>query len=445
MLEWIGTVADESEPKERGGASRSFQFGDFLSRRWRHIAIPFVLISVCGAIAAVVLPPTYVSQGKLLVEPQQVSTELVRTTVTSPAQDRLHVIQQRTMSGENILEIANKYQLFPEKRRSLTTDEFIDLIKKRTVMNPVDPALEFGSRSRPANPPVVFTIGFEYSDPVTAQKVAAELIERFIAEDVRDRKERAATTTKFVAEEYQRRKLENAALDAKVAELRAKLRDAAVDQTRERDQSPLTQLKEEYAQKSALYSESHPILKSIAQQIRSLESTKAREKATSSEELARLDALTAQQDASRKILEQVEAKISAATAGENLEKNQQSEKLEVLEPATLPERATKPNRPKILATAIVLAFLAGLALAYLAEMMDSTVRSTGDLSRIIDEQMALSIPYISNGAETWRKNGMRVGVAGILVAVVVIAAIYGPKFQPQMKAMIGEIETNISK
>ena len=61
-------------------------------------------------------PPTYLSEGKILVQSQQIPTELVRPTVTSAAQERIQVIQQRTMTRDNLIAIADKFQLFPDKR-----------------------------------------------------------------------------------------------------------------------------------------------------------------------------------------------------------------------------------------------------------------------------------------------------------------------------------------
>ena len=61
-------------------------------------------------------PPTYLSEGKILVQSQQIPTELVRPTVTNAAQERIQVIEQRTMTRENLLAIIDKFQLFPDKR-----------------------------------------------------------------------------------------------------------------------------------------------------------------------------------------------------------------------------------------------------------------------------------------------------------------------------------------
>ena len=68
----------------------------------------------------------------------------------------------------------------------------------------------------------------------------------------------------------------------------------------------------------------------------------------------------------QKNLEAASAKLAAARLGENLEKDQQSEKLEIIEQPTVPQEPIKPNRPKVAALAVALALMAGAGLASLS-------------------------------------------------------------------------------
>ena len=65
----------------------SFYWG-LIKRRWLWFLVPFVVVACSGLTAAVVWPATYLSQGKILVQSQQIPTELVRPTVTNAAQER---------------------------------------------------------------------------------------------------------------------------------------------------------------------------------------------------------------------------------------------------------------------------------------------------------------------------------------------------------------------
>src|SRR4030088_1701269 len=162
-----------------------------LKRRWRYFLVPFIFVLLAGGAVTYLWPATYFSEGKILVQSQQIPTELVRPTVTSAAQERIQVIEQRTMSRDNLVAIVDKFQLFPDKRTLMSVTELVALMKKQTKIAPVDLQLDFKQRSRLENPTIVFSVGFEYSDPAMATRVANELMTRILSEDLRDRTSRA--------------------------------------------------------------------------------------------------------------------------------------------------------------------------------------------------------------------------------------------------------------
>ena len=79
---------DLEEDVQEGAPSHLLRpafYWELLKRRFFYFLIPFVLVAAIGAGVALVLPPTYLSEGKILVQSQQIPTELVRSTVTSAA------------------------------------------------------------------------------------------------------------------------------------------------------------------------------------------------------------------------------------------------------------------------------------------------------------------------------------------------------------------------
>src|ERR1700732_3222882 len=191
-------------------------YWQLIKRRALYFIIPFVLVLSVGLALAALLPAAYVSEGKILGQSQQIPTELVRPTVTNAAQERIQVIEQRTMTRENLLAIIDKFQLFQEKRALLSATQLVEMMKKKTSIAPVAQPLAFSRRSE--NPTIVFTVGFEDSNPTIASQVANELMTRILNEDLRDRTSRATQTTKFLGREVQRLQAENAAIEAKIAE-----------------------------------------------------------------------------------------------------------------------------------------------------------------------------------------------------------------------------------
>src|SRR6195256_6240333 len=393
--------------QEEAGQSHFLQpsfYWQLIKRRALYFVIPFILVLVVGLAVAVLLPATYVSEGKILVQSQQIPTELVRPTVTSAAQERIQVIEQRTMTRENLLAIIDKFQLFPEQRTLMSASQLVELMKKNAKIEPLVQPLAFSQvRSRGDNPTIVFTVGFEYSDPQTASRVANELVTRILSEDLRDRTSRATDTTKFLAREVQKLQADNAAVDAKIA--LAKLAQAkSGSNTPDQPATQLAQLKVDLAQKSALYSDRHPVMQALKRQIGALEKVVAPSVQTGPDALAPLDELETQQENIQKNLEAASVKLAAARLGETLEKDQQSEKLEVIEQPTAPQEPIKPKRLKLSLAALAVAFAAGGGLTFFVEMLDKGIRKPSDILSVVNGQLIVSTPYIATLAELrWRK------------------------------------------
>src|ERR1700719_186781 len=126
-------------------------------RRWPYFLISFVSVLLVGGAVTYLWPATYFSEGKILVQSQQIPSELVRPTVTSAAQERIQVIEQRTMTRDNLLAIVDKFRLFPERRALMSPTQLVELMKKSIKIEPVVQPLAFKGNSQ--NPTVVFSVG----------------------------------------------------------------------------------------------------------------------------------------------------------------------------------------------------------------------------------------------------------------------------------------------
>src|SRR6266478_6495996 len=420
-------------------------YWQLIKRRALYFVIPFILVLVVGLAVAVLLPATYLSEGKILVQSQQIPTELVRPTVTSAAQERIQVIEQRTMTRENLLAMIDKFQLFPEKRTLMAADQLVELMRKNAKIEPLAQPLAFSQvRSRGDNPTIVFTVGFEYSDPQTASRVANELVTRILNEDLRDRTSRATDTTKFLAREVQKLQADNAAVDAKIA--LAKLAQAkSGSNTPDQPAIQLAQLKMELAQKSALYSDRHPVMQALKHQIGALEKVIAPSVQTGSDALPPLDELETQQENIQKNLEAASTKLAAARLGETLEKDQQSEKLEVIEQPTAPQEPVRPNRPKIAGIALLLALAAGGGLVLLLELADKGIRRSSDIFGIVDSRLVIAIPYINTQAELHRRRFRTTVLIGVALTIVVAGLAAAYLFMPPLDLVIAKARVGLFK
>ena len=269
MLQKVNYEDDaETGDDRQSNLLRPSFYWEIFKRRFLYLLLPLIVIVSAGAGVALVWPPTYLSEGKILVQSQLIPTELVRPTVTSAAQERIQVIEQRLMTRDNLIAIVDKFQLFQAQRNLMSPTQLVDLMKAKTSITIINQTLSFSRRTE--NPTIVFTVGYEDSNPNLAAGVANELVTRILNEDIRDRTSRASDTTKFLGREVERLQAESAALESKIAqakETQGTPSAGAID--------PLAQMRAEYAQKSAIYSDKHPMMKALKRQIEAAEKTLA--------------------------------------------------------------------------------------------------------------------------------------------------------------------------
>src|SRR5262245_688326 len=199
MLQNDRQVGQQNEGQDLG--PDPLHYYGIMKKRIFYILIPFVLVLAVGSAAALLWPPTYLSEGKILVESQQIPTDLVRPTVTATATERIQVLQQRVMTRDNLLAIMDKYQIFADRRDSWSRTELLDLMRENTHIKPLELEQQAGG---PNNLTIAVTVGFTHRRADIATKVANDLITLFLDEDARNRTNRAMETTKFLAREVQR-------------------------------------------------------------------------------------------------------------------------------------------------------------------------------------------------------------------------------------------------
>jgi hypothetical protein len=144
-------------------------------------------------------------------------------------------------------------------------------------------------------------------------------------------------------------------------------------------------------------------------------------------------------------LEAASAKLAAARLGETLEKDQQSEKLEVIEQPTAPQEPIRPNRPKIAGMALLLALAAGGGLVFVLELADKGIRRSSDIFGIVDSRLVIGIPYITTQTELRRRKLKTTLLIGGAVALVITALAAAYLFMPPLDLMIAKARVGLFK
>jgi uncharacterized protein involved in exopolysaccharide biosynthesis len=404
-------LASQAQLEMPDGGADVWHYIAVLRRRVFFLLVPFVVVAAIGFTVTMLLPPIYVAEGKLLVESQQIPTDLVRPTITATAKERIQVIEQRVMTRENLLAIVDKYQMFAWRRGSMSGTQLLDLMRQRASIRP----FELDQPRRRDGLTIALTVGFEYEQPDVAMRVANELLTLILNEDARNRTSRAQETTNFLAREVKKLEDDLGAIEAQIAEFKRKhTKDAAA----EKSSMTLAMLRAEFQEKATLYADAHPEMIRLKRQIAALEKVAAQ---TANYDDG-LETLQNQRAVIQKNLEAAAQKVAAARLGESLERAQFSERLEILEQAILPQKPTKPNRPKFLALSLALAICAGLGFVVLAEMFSRTIWSARDLYGVTDAYLVVAIPYIATKKELLQKR-IRTMLATGTVATAMVTAL----------------------
>ena len=181
------------------------------------LTLSFLLILLPAIVVSFVLPNVFRSSAIVLIENPRVPPNLVPSTVTSFADQRIQAMTQEATSRTRVLNLVSKFDLLPERRNKLTTEDLVDRIKKRITMTPIDAEIKKASEARPILLTIAFQLSYDDEDPKKAQKVTNELVSYYMEKNIEDRDKHAKTTSKFLQEQLQQAREAVNSLDAKLA------------------------------------------------------------------------------------------------------------------------------------------------------------------------------------------------------------------------------------
>ncbi|RYH10996.1 hypothetical protein [Tropicimonas sp. IMCC6043] len=469
-----------------------YYFARFL-RRLHWFLVVSVAISAVAVTVAMTLPPAYESEVRLIVESEQIPNELARSTVSTSATEQLQIIEQRLMTRENLLDIAEQVY-FVRGQQDMNADEIVQAMRAQTRIR----------QSSGRNMATVMSIQFEAPVARSTAAVLNAYLSLILEQAAEFRTARAVTTQEFFEQQVDRLngdlqaksaeilEFKNANSDAlpetlqfrmselsrlqsdmsraaaKAEDLRAqrqRMKRLVEIQTQMRAegnlptaelterQKRLASLRDQLVEARAIYSdESRQVrhLQSLIGQLEAQESPEGTESDTSTEaadapptdfeeivagdpllalQVSELDSQIAAATAEKEDLEsqiaelrdtidrtppnaialealerdydnlQIEynnavANLSAANTGERIEFMSRGQRILVIEPPSVPNEPTKPNRKKLAVAGVGAGVLAGLALVYLLEVLNRTPRRPEDIVARFEVMPIATIPYV---------------------------------------------------
>lgn len=505
---------------------------DVLRRRKWVIVVSFVSVLFGASIYLVTTPPLYKSTTTILVISQR---DIVRPNFPGDAGDRLSTIQQQVTSRTRLLQVRDELGLFPDGEKKQPQEVVLEKIRKRIKID----VLKDKDNPRGGGSKEGFSLSYIDNDPNVAMLAASRLASLFIEKSQKTREQQAAGTSDLLASQLKEAKEKLEAQEEKVKqykmqymgelpqELQANLAKQVtfqdqyrvnaedirtaeqrkfqlqsqlsliekgtqtvlhkdgreeVDTSSDSAQALITELtnrRNKLAELSAKYTERHPDVIRLRQEIEQLEkkismtympprtsnqneqggssaylplggrereeSLRMRAQIASTE--TEIAALKRERERIKGIIADIQARLSRipsheqelivltrdydnlknsyndllkkkmeANLSENVESRQGEEQFQILDPANLPEKPFKPQKRKILILALLLASGLGFGGAIVLEGMDQTIRAAKDFQHYFDLKVFASIPDIDVG-DVARRKSMQMGaiLGGILL------------------------------
>ncbi len=493
-----------------------------LRRRW-WILGPLFFGWLLVFASAWVIPATYTSEAVVLVEGQKVPETYVEPNVHVDLSERVQAMKQQVLSRTRLLNLITSLKLYPRYEGSPDDQvrEMRDDIKLDLVQAPP-------SAGKNAGELVAFKVDYSSPNPVTAQQVNASLVSFFIDENVRASQEQSESTTLFLDSQVrgaaQSLSDQESKLHAFEAEhegslpqelqsniqilngIQAQLQSALAARDRAmQQQTYLNSLLTQYqsmgteglagapasvdtqleaaraalAQLRAKYTDDHPDIKALKDNIARLEKLKKDMGAEAKENLEsnaatpaqvaamtplmqvqselksnkqeiqalegkiqslqgegqeyqkRLSATPAVEAAMEDLLRdynstkasyaQLMAKKGASSLATNLQRQQQGEQFRIIDPPSMPDKPSFPDRFKFSLAGVAVGLLMAVVFGAGLEFVDDRIRGEQDLAAATSLPVLVEIPPLPTAAEIRRARWTPwIAAAALLLIVILI-------------------------
>jgi len=180
------------------------QYFAIVKRRKWSLILPAFMVVLTAAIVALALPSIYKSTSLIHIEEQDIPNDFVKTTVTSYVEQRLQLIHQRIVSSPRLLDMINRFNLYPDLRKKWATEEIVAKMRDDITLEPISIETADTRRRGSNGITIAFTLTYEGKNPSTVHQITNILTSTFLEENLQDREKQATETTEFLENEMER-------------------------------------------------------------------------------------------------------------------------------------------------------------------------------------------------------------------------------------------------
>jgi polysaccharide biosynthesis transport protein len=214
----MSVVTDDDDGQDEGSSLLAHIPAIIRQRKWFMI-IPAIILSLAGVVASFLLPTTYRSTAVLLVESSQLPMDITGASTTDAIDQRIAKVRQQVLSRPDLIEMIQRLDLYAKDRANTPLSEVIQKLRDKVSFDPM--SAEFQGRGSGKSSTIAFSMSFDYPDPVKAQAVAQDLVEKILQIDQTKNAEQAATTVQFLTDQSANLQTQITALESQISGIKA--------------------------------------------------------------------------------------------------------------------------------------------------------------------------------------------------------------------------------
>ncbi len=196
------------------------------NRRRTLILLTGGILLALSLAAAFLWPATYKSMATILIEEQEIPAELVHSTITSYADQRIETIKQHVMSRTTLWKVVEQFDLYPDQRKTSPDEDVVKGFIKDIDVQVISADVVDKRTHSPTKSTIAFTVAYQSKSPDLAQKVANELTSLFLGENLKTRERQAQEATSFLQQEAESLAKHIGEVDEKIAAFKQRAQGA---------------------------------------------------------------------------------------------------------------------------------------------------------------------------------------------------------------------------
>jgi succinoglycan biosynthesis transport protein ExoP len=220
--------AHNFEPKEAGFGWMINHLPTIVWQRRYYAITVFLAFLIVAAVGAFALPTLYRSSATLLIESQELPTDVAASPGTGMIEQRIAKIRERVLSRGDLIALIEQYDLYASERRSQPLSQVIDRMRKSTTVGALQGDIGQANTNPGQSNLIALNMTFDYPDPVKAQEVLQSFVASFLRMDSDVVEDQATLTVRFLEDQAQKLASQIQQIEGEITALKARNGSALV-------------------------------------------------------------------------------------------------------------------------------------------------------------------------------------------------------------------------